>query len=162
MTSITTTPAQDALVTEISIAAPRERVFQALIDPNQVMRWWTGGECQIESFTLEPRPGGRWSYATKPSTRRVNGVSQFSCDGEVLEYDPPRLLSYTWVANWHERSEQRTVVRWELETIKNGTRLTVTHSGLADLPASRKDYAGGWPGVLRNLKQFVEIAHTSQ
>ena len=33
---------QDAVVSEIEIAAPPERVFQALIDPKQVMQWWTG------------------------------------------------------------------------------------------------------------------------
>jgi len=32
----------------------------------------------------------------------------------------------------------------------------VTHSGLAELPIARKDYAGGWPGVLQQLRQFVE------
>jgi uncharacterized protein YndB with AHSA1/START domain len=34
------TPNQDAVVTEIEIAAPPERVFQALTDPAQLMRWW--------------------------------------------------------------------------------------------------------------------------
>jgi len=162
MTTTMVTSQQDALITEIEIGAPRERVFQALIDPQQVMRWWTSEQCQIGSFTMDPRLGGRWTYSTKHSDLSVNGVNQFSCDGEVLEYDPPRLLSYTWIANWHERPQQRTVVRWELEPIKNGTRLKVTHSGLADLPVSRKDYADGWPGVLRSLKQFVETDQNSK
>jgi hypothetical protein len=37
-----------------------------------------------------------------------------------------------------------------------GTRVKVTHSGLANLPIARKDYSGGWPGVLDQLKNFVE------
>jgi hypothetical protein len=32
----------------------------------------------------------------------------------------------------------------------------VTHSGLAELPVARKDYSGGWPGVLQDLAKFVE------
>ena len=32
----------------------------------------------------------------------------------------------------------------------------VTHSGLAELPVARKDYSGGWTGVLQDLKKFVE------
>lgn len=147
---------QDALVSEIHIAAPPERVFQALIDPKQVMRWWTSDECQIESFSLEARKGGRWSYETRSSGLTVNGVNKFHCDGEVLEYDPPRVISYTWIANWHDRPAQRTAVRWELATSKGGTLVRVTHSGLAELPVARKDYAGGWPGVLEGLKKFVE------
>ena len=147
---------QDAVVSEIHIAAPPERVFQALLDPKQVMQWWTSDQCQIESFSMEPKRGGRWSYDTKNSELTVNDVSKFHCEGEVLEFDPPRLLSYTWIANWHEDRSQRTVVRWELTPAGAGTKVKVTHSGLAKLPVARKDYSGGWPGVVEQLKMFVE------
>ena len=150
------TPDQDAVISEIEIAAPPERIFQALVDSAQVLQWWTGEDCQIESFSLEPRKGGRWAYDTKPTKLDINGVSKFHCDGEVLEYNPPRVLSYTWTANWHDRPAQRTVVRWELAASKGGTLVRVTHSGLAQLPVARKDYSGGWPGVLQDLKKFVE------
>jgi uncharacterized protein YndB with AHSA1/START domain len=150
------TPDQDAVVSEIHITAPPERVFQALIDPKQVMQWWTSDQCQIESFDFEPRRGGRWSYDTKQSTLNVSGVTKFHCQGEVLEFDPPRLLAYTWTANWHDDRAQRTVVRWELTPAGTGTKLKVTHSGLAKLPVARKDYSGGWPGVVEQLKKFVE------
>jgi uncharacterized protein YndB with AHSA1/START domain len=156
MASIVVTPDQDALVSEIHIAAPPERVFQALIDPAQAMQWWNSPECPIEAYSIEPRAGGCWRYDTKQSQMNVNGMSKFHCEGEVLEYDPPRVLVYTWIANWHEHPAQRTVVRWELASSKGGTLLRVTHSGLADLAASRKDYAGGWPGVVAQLKAFVE------
>lgn len=156
MASIAVTPDQDALVTEIHIAAPPERVFHALLDPKQVMQWWTSDECAIESFSMEGRVGGRWTYDTKKSQLNVNGISRFHCDGEVLEFDPPRVLAYSWIANWHEKPAQRTVVRWELAASKGGTLVRVTHRGLTDLPVSRKDYSGGWPGVLNQLKKFIE------
>ena len=156
MAATVITPDQDAIVSEIYIAATCERVFQALIDREQVMKWWTGGGCQIEDFALEPRRGGRWHYDSKNSTRTINGIHEFQCEGEVLEYDPPHLLAYTWIANWHEDKSQRTTVRWELTPQASGTLLKVTHSGLAALPASRKDYSGGWPGVVTQIKKFVE------
>lgn len=156
MSTTVITPNQDALVSEIHISAPPERIFQALIDPKQVLQWWTSEQCQIESFALEPRKGGRWHYDSRQSEMSVNGVSKFRCEGELLEYDPPHVLAYTWIANWHDRPAQRTVVRWELAASGKGTLLRVTHSGLADLPTARKDYSGGWPGVLRQVKQFVE------
>ncbi len=34
---------QDAVVTEVQIDAPPERVFQALVDRKQVMSWWEAG-----------------------------------------------------------------------------------------------------------------------
>ena len=156
MVSTVITPNQDALVSEIHIDAPPEKIFQALIDPKQVMQWWTGPDSPIESFSFDPRNGGRWTYDTKKTKLDINGIGKFRCDGEVLEFDPPRVVAYTWIANWHDRPAQRTVVRWELAASKGGTLVRVTHSGLADLPIARKDYSGGWPGVLRDLKKFVE------
>ena len=156
MTTAVITPDQDAVVSEIQIAAPPERVFEALIDPKQVLQWWTSDACQIDSFAMEPKRGGRWRYDSKQSTLNVSGVSKFHCEGEVLEYDPPRLLAYSWIANWHADKSRRTVVRWELAPKSGGTQVKVTHSGLAQEPTARKDYSGGWPGVVENLKKFVE------
>jgi len=73
MTSATATPNQDALVSEIHIAAPPEHVFQALIDEKKVMQWWTSDECHIKSFSLEPRKGGRWIYDSKSGNHNVKG-----------------------------------------------------------------------------------------
>jgi uncharacterized protein YndB with AHSA1/START domain len=158
VTTTTVTRDQDAVVSEIQIAAPPERVFKALIDPKQVMQWWTSDVCQIESFAMDPKKGGRWRYDTKASTLNVNGVTKFHCGGEVLEYDPPHVLAYTWIANWHDDATRRTVVRWELIPKAGGTQLKVTHSGLSTLPVARKDYSGGWPGVVEQLKKFVEVS----
>jgi uncharacterized protein YndB with AHSA1/START domain len=150
------TPNQDAVVSEIHIAAPPERVFQALIDPAQVMRWWTSDACPIDSFEMEPKLGGRWRYNSKPSTKAAAGTNSFECGGEVTEFDPPRTLAYSWTANWHDDKRRWTVVRWELAPKDGGTLVKITHSGLVQEPAARKDYSGGWPGVVSSLKKFVE------
>lgn len=147
---------QDAVVSEIHIAAPPERVFQALTEPRQVMSWWTSDDCQIERFSMDTKAGGRWIYDTKATAMSINGISKFHCEGEVLEYEPPRRLAYTWIANWHDDKSRRTVVRWELTPTSGGTHVKVTHSGLAQEPAACKDYSSGWPGVVQQLKVFVE------
>jgi uncharacterized protein YndB with AHSA1/START domain len=156
MATTVVTPDRDAIVSEIFIAAPPERVFQALIDPQQVRQWWTSKECPIESFAFDARLGGHWSYHTSQSALTVNGVSKFHCEGEVLEFDPPRRLAYSWIANWHDQPSRRTAVRWELSKSATGTHVKITHSGLAELPNARKDYSSGWPGVVDLLRNFVE------
>jgi uncharacterized protein YndB with AHSA1/START domain len=156
MATTIVTPDQDAVVSEIHIAAPPERVFKALVDPQQVMQWWTSEVCPIESFAMDTKVGGRWRYDTKQTTLNILGVTKFHCDGELLEYDPPRALAYTWIANWHDDKTRRTVVRWELTPKSGGTQVKVTHSGLASLPIARKDYSGGWVGVLDMLKKHAE------
>jgi uncharacterized protein YndB with AHSA1/START domain len=147
---------QDAIVSEIDIAAPPERVFQALTDAGELKIWFNSPEAPIKLWEMDARPGGKYRYATRKGTIVVNGVSEFECHGEIIEYSPPHLLVYTWLANWHDDTARRTVVRWELTLKSGGTHVKVTHSGLASLPVARKDYAGGWPGVVEMLKKFVE------
>ncbi|HUM03993.1 MAG TPA: SRPBCC domain-containing protein [Terriglobales bacterium] len=158
MTATMVTPDQDALVTEIAIGAPPERVFRALTDPAQLERWFSGdATCPVKFWKMDARRGGEYRYETaQSSTLVINGVNEFKCHGEILDIDPPRLLVYTWIANWHDDKQRKTVVRWELTPIGKGTLVKVTHSGLAQEKVAREDYRGGWPGVVENLKKFTE------
>ncbi len=151
------TPNQDAIISEIQIAASPERVFQALTQADQLARWWSSGNCSLDFWQMDPRRGGRWHFKNKPNTNMtINGVNVFEAIGEILEFDPPRLLVYTWIANWHRDKTRRTIVRWELTPSGSGTKVKVTHSGLAQEDVARKDYSGGWAGVVEMLKKFVE------
>jgi uncharacterized protein YndB with AHSA1/START domain len=157
MTTTIITPDQDALVTEIDIAVPPERVFRALTDPAQLKLWFSDPSCPAKTWEMDARPRGKYSYATeKSATIAVNGVNEFKCHGEILEFDPPRILVYTWMANWHDDKQRKTTVRWELTPAGSGTHVRVIHSGLALEKVAREDYRGGWPGVVAHLKQFAE------
>jgi uncharacterized protein YndB with AHSA1/START domain len=156
MSTAIVTPDQDAIVSEIYVAAPPQRVFQALTDAGELKRWFTGPECPVKSWQMDARPGGRYRYATEKGTIVVNNVSEFECHGEILEFVPPRMLVYTWIANWHDDKTRATVVRWDLTPKDGGTQVKVTHSGLAQESVARKDYSAGWPGVVEMLKTFVE------
>ena len=156
MTTAIVTPDQDAIVSEIQIAAPPERVFKALTDAGELKCWFGSPECPVKSWEFDARPGGKYRYETEKGKIVVNNVSEFKCHGEILEYVPPRLLVYSWIANWHDDVTRTTVVRWDLTATAGGTHVKVTHSGLADLPVARKDYSGGWVGVVEMLKKFVE------
>jgi len=159
---------QDSVTVELEMAAPPERVFQALTDQKQLFDWW-GKEPTVEliSFDMDARPGGHWRFTCKPVPGADHGAvgeqlkrnqeQIFEAHGEIIEYAPPRLLAWTWSANWHEHPNHATMVRWELSPTKTGTLVRVTHSGLAEEPIARKDYGSGWVGVLRLLHDFSEI-----
>jgi uncharacterized protein YndB with AHSA1/START domain len=80
---------QDAIQGEVQIAAPPERVFQALTDPRQLMQWWgQKGMYHGTDWKGDVRPGGKW---------RCEGVSDvdgapYHVGGEYVEVDPPRLV----------------------------------------------------------------------
>jgi hypothetical protein len=55
-------PDNNTVTAEIFIAAPPDRVFQAITDPAQTRQWW--GQRNLYRVTeshSDPRPGGKWS-----------------------------------------------------------------------------------------------------
>jgi len=146
------TPDQDAVVAEVLIEAPPERVFQAIADRKQALLWGSNPKFQVIEWQLDPRLGGKWtSVSVEQGSSR-----KYEHHGEVLEIAPPRLLVYTWFANWHQLPSHQTIVRWDLSPAPGGTRLKAIHSGLAQLPDACKAYSQGWPGLVESIKVFVE------
>jgi uncharacterized protein YndB with AHSA1/START domain len=156
MATSSVAPDADTIISEIHIAATPERVFQALVDPQQVVKWWGGqGEGQsfrCTHFQCDLRPGGKWR-----STGVDAQAHTFEVVGEYLEVDPPRLLVLTWVASW--TAEVKTTVRWELEPTSRGTLVRHRHSGLAAHPELAKSFRG-WPRMLGWLQSLLERGET--
>jgi len=167
MATMAVTPDRDAVQTEIFIAAPPERVFQAITDPDQATQWWgQQGVYRVTEWKGDLRPGGKWSSAGVGA----DGTS-FRVDGEYLEVDPPRLLVHTWVASWS--GPLKTTVRWELEPreihglqhvgprkMGMGTMLRLRHEGFAGAPKAALDHVQGWVRVLGWIQAFVEKGET--
>ena len=145
---------KNEIVSEIEIAVPAERVFQALVDPQQVLLWWgQAGVYRCTEFQADVRRGGKWrSTGVGPNGRFV-----VTC--EYLEVAPPRLLVHTWVASWTGDAE--TTVRWELNEVADGTKLRLCHSGLAAHPGIGDSYSG-WPRMLGWIQALLERGETVQ
>jgi uncharacterized protein YndB with AHSA1/START domain len=151
------TPEKDAVISEIFIAAPLERVFQALITREQALQWGSSPEFKLTKWEMDPRLGGKWVFVAKAQNQaRKYADADLVHHGEILQFDPPRLLEYSWFASWHSDPLHKTIVRWELSAVLGGTQVKVTHSGLAPMPEDCKGYAQGWPGLVTRIKQFVE------
>ncbi|MGH9639288.1 MAG: SRPBCC family protein [Bryobacteraceae bacterium] len=147
------TPDQDAVVAEIEIAAPPERVFQALIDPAQVVKWWgQQGVYRCTKFEADLRVGGKWR-----STGIDGRGRDFEILGTYLEVAPPLLLATTWVATW--TGDVQTTVRWELQPVAKGTLVRIRHSGLAAHPQLAQSYRG-WPRMLGWIQSLVDRGET--
>jgi uncharacterized protein YndB with AHSA1/START domain len=135
--AITASGTRPDLVIVRIIKAPRELVWRAWTDPEHYKRWWgpRGFDCPVAK--MDVRVGGTFHSAM----RGPDGVMTWIA-GEYLVVDPPRRLVYTdGFADAAGRSVPAsfygmpydvpiTRVTVELETVKDGTRLTLTHSGL--------------------------------
>jgi len=140
----------DAIVGEVWIDAPPERVYRALTDPARLREWWGSRDTYwVEEWRADVRVGGGWealcmSVAGRPS--RVHGV--------YVDLDPPRRLAYTWNPSWQEVPE--TTVSFELSRHGDRTHVRMRHDGFGEAAAAREDHVHGWPAVLGWLRTHVE------
>jgi uncharacterized protein YndB with AHSA1/START domain len=69
------------------INAPRERVFAAWTDPNQITQWFGPAGFKTETLECDIRPGGRWRFIyTAPDGTKYDNRMQF------LRLEAPRLI----------------------------------------------------------------------
>jgi uncharacterized protein YndB with AHSA1/START domain len=167
MATLAIVPGHDAVDVELFIAAPPQRVFDAIADPKQVSQWWGKPELyRTNKWEGDFRVGGKWK-----STGVSADGKEFSVQGEYLEIDPPRLLVHTWVPSYSDL--QKTVVRWEFTAREvhnlhsggpqksgTGTLLKVHHSGFAGNVKACEDHGNGWQRVLGWMQSYVERGET--
>jgi uncharacterized protein YndB with AHSA1/START domain len=102
---------------ERRLAHPPEKVFRAISDPDELAHWFPA------TVETELRPGA-------PIRFEFEQLDVEAPAGEVLEVDPPRLLSYSWGDG---------VLRWEVVPEGAGCRLLFSHT---------VGEVGGWGGRL--------------
>jgi uncharacterized protein YndB with AHSA1/START domain/DNA-binding transcriptional ArsR family regulator len=127
------------------IAAPPEKLWNALTDPQVTRHYW-----QAENVS-DWQPGSRWEH------RRTDVARTLLLAGKVIESDPPRRLVLTWADpadEAHESSHSR--VTFEIEPYRGGTRLAVTHDRLEPHSEMLEGISEGWPKVLSSLKSLLE------
>src|SRR5436305_1452005 len=85
-----------------------EKVWQALTDPAQLREW----------APFDP-DGNLGTAGAKVKLSTVGGAKPNVAETTIMRAEPPKLLEYDWGgAN----------IRWELERLDTGTRLTLWHN----------------------------------
>jgi uncharacterized protein YndB with AHSA1/START domain len=133
-----------SILATVEIAAPPERVFQAMTTGEEIVRWWgSEGAYRTTQWKVDLRPGGTWRADGKGADGKT-----FSVGGRILEVDPPRKLVQTWKSDWDPGPE--TTVSFRFDPIDGGTRLTLRHEGFVE-PGSCQSHADGWQQILEWL-----------
>jgi len=139
----------DTIVQEITIKGSAERIFEALTNPDQRIKWWgTEGRFQTTHMESDLRLGGKWMM------RGIGmGGKPFTVGREYRQIERPRLLVFTWLPDWQEDATE-SIVRFDLQENGGVTTVRLTHSGL-ESESSRVSHKG-WPQILTWLQAYVE------
>jgi uncharacterized protein YndB with AHSA1/START domain len=144
----------DRIEREIVIAAPVERVWAVLTEPEHVGQWFGQGK----PTEIDLRPGG---------IMRLDHGEYGEFLTRIEKVDPPNYFSYRW-ASAHPgvvaTEDNSTLVEFSLTAAESGTRLRLVESGFANLAipperertASHASHSRGWPDALGNLQKYAE------
>jgi len=132
------------------IAARPSIVFDALISPEGIVRWWGPDAGPVLLAQTDPRVGGRYSVRF----RMLDGTEHVSA-GEYLEVEPPQRLVMTW--RWLEGGDDpgESRLEFQLRPVSDGaTELTLTHDRL-QTDAGAASHKQGWSGALDKLERYL-------
>jgi uncharacterized protein YndB with AHSA1/START domain len=80
------------LTFERTFDAPRDKVWNAFTDPEQIPHWWGKHGTTTIVEEMDVRPGGKWRYVNRADDR-----DEVAFYGEYLEVDPPNGFKWTFM-----------------------------------------------------------------
>jgi uncharacterized protein YndB with AHSA1/START domain len=121
-----------------------ETVWRALTDAEITRTYWF--DVRVESD---------WQVGSP--VRLVGPDGKLWDHGEVLECEPLRRLSYTWITVMPELvGEPASRLTIELEPVGPEVRLALTHDGFEPGSKLYESVREGWPALLSSLKSLLE------
>jgi uncharacterized protein YndB with AHSA1/START domain len=115
------------------LAHPPEKVWRAVTEPEHLAAWFP------DTMIVE-----RWEVGAPVRFEPAPGMPE-PFDGEVLAFDPPRMLELRWGAD---------VIRFEIRPDGDGTEFTLLDT-LEEVGKAARDGAG-WHVCLDQLEHHLE------
>lgn len=145
-----------------TIKAPREQVFDAWTNPEQLVKWFAPTGCSITYHQLDATQGG--SYV---SCMHVPGGTECWCKGSYLEVNRPHCLVFSMVvcddqgksitaleAGMDPEWPDETIVTVTFEDIAGDTRITL-HQTVAESLAKQTGAYPSWLMMFDNLESLL-------
>lgn len=150
MGSTTRQPEQTERILEIrrTLAAPRERVFNAWTRAEELRKWFAPGPLTTAVAESELRVGGRYRI----TMRGPDGV-EHTVTGVYQVVEPPKRLVYSW--KWEDKpSAGESTVTVEFNERGGSTEVVLRHEGLPN-EKEIADHNHGWNGCFEKLVKAV-------
>jgi uncharacterized protein YndB with AHSA1/START domain len=141
---------QDEIRREIIIKASAKQVYDAIIDPKKIIKWFPDkveGNIEVGNQPIFTFDHGRTSVY-------------------ILAAKPYEYFAYRWVPGGPSIVEDllsvpTTLIEFHIEEQGSQTKVTLTESGFASLPIDLakkgiKNNSGGWEYMINRLKKFLE------
>ena len=143
---------QTVLVTRI-FDAPRERVFRAWTDPDEVAAWY--GPAHLDTprdrVHIDARVGGRWELTMV----NRDDAAEFSIGYEILELVEPELIVLRSDPMPAAGMHDGTLLRVEFHDHGPKTRVTLSDG---PYPAGREHAEAGYSAALDKLERHLAAA----
>ncbi len=138
---------------ERTYAAPRQLVWDAWTDPDQIAQWWgpRGISTPRESIVLDLRPGGRMSFDMVDDATG----QRYPNSGTLLEVEPPARLVWTDEGFDDGSGKSRATVTFtEVDEQTTTVRVHLVADFTDDVRAGAEQ---GWGSQLDKLREFLTV-----
>lgn len=131
-----------------TVKAPRERVFSAWAEPDQLMKWWGPKDVVCTAASIDFTVGGGYRIENQFADEATVWIV-----GEYLEITPPRKIVFTWkLENFDADAEQVSIELFERSA--DETEVVITHTRIGDAETYNTHMAG-WDGCLDGLSEYL-------
>lgn len=128
-----------AIVKERIIAAPPQRIFNALTQQEEIAHWWT------EDLNAKPEVGSLAEF-------RFSGRT-FIIQVEIAELKPERRV--TWKSR-QGRGFEGTTITWQITPVQHGARVVFKQDGFAQADGAYEQTGKVWEYFLASLQSYLE------
>jgi uncharacterized protein YndB with AHSA1/START domain len=137
------------------VPAPPERVFSALVTPEELAKWWGPNGFTSPAIELDLRVGGSYRITMQPPEGDA-----FHLSGEFVELSPPSRLSYTF--RWEEPTpdDRETVVALTLRGADGGSTNVIVEQGVFATEERLALHTQGWTDSLERFYELVASSRT--
>jgi len=138
-----------------TIRAPRAKVFDAFVNPDQLRKWFGPRGHAVAEATVDAKIGGRYRLVMQPMTGKT-----FAVGGVYREIAAPSRILFTWKWEGEEMGamgETLVTVTLDERQGEHGveTEVRLQHSGFP-APEARAAHNDGWGSTLNRLVDMVD------
>ncbi|WP_299555083.1 SRPBCC domain-containing protein [Seonamhaeicola sp.] len=122
-----------------------DTVWRAITNADEISTWFIKADFKAEK-------GYKYTFTSEPNEKGCTVIS-----GEVKNANPYTLI-YTWIV---ADTKVETTVKWELESIAEGTKLYLEHSGISNYEGETavkmfESFSGGWANCINLLTDYLK------